>query len=348
MVCETLEAKVVELSNKINPLEDEVKLLREDNDKLRNKEAEHLELSMQPNTKNKIIEHKLPLNIKKYGHRNAESNVTVVTMFHKFSKSKHSLSEYELWVSNFFSSVRCPIAIFIDRESFNFVNNLSHIHKLNITFFITNSVWDIIEMLEEKRDKKYIQNYKTIQNSLDPEKSIHNPSLYAAWNAKHFMCKFASDLNLFKSDFFIYTDIGAWRNSIYPNWPDVNFVNKVKLDLQDRILYGQINKKEMIDDNPRIDSIEGTFFAGSKKAIDQAHDAFYKIHDEWFDMNMFVGKDQTIMNVITFKRYSHLVKRLMSWSAVCKKYYDVWFFYQAFFASQDQFQCENDKLSLIK
>ncbi|CAF0978277.1 unnamed protein product, partial [Brachionus calyciflorus] len=44
MECETLEAKVVELSNKIGHLEDEAKLLREDNDKLRNKEAEHLEL----------------------------------------------------------------------------------------------------------------------------------------------------------------------------------------------------------------------------------------------------------------------------------------------------------------
>ncbi|CAF1063609.1 unnamed protein product, partial [Brachionus calyciflorus] len=44
MECVTLEARVVELSNKIGPLEDEVKLLKDDNDKLRNKEAEHLEL----------------------------------------------------------------------------------------------------------------------------------------------------------------------------------------------------------------------------------------------------------------------------------------------------------------
>ena len=42
--CEKLEAKLVELHNKIGPLEDEVKLLREENSKLRDKEAERLEL----------------------------------------------------------------------------------------------------------------------------------------------------------------------------------------------------------------------------------------------------------------------------------------------------------------
>ena len=54
------------------------------------------------------------------------------------------------------------------------------------------------------------------------------------------MLKKAIEANTYNSQFFIYTDAGAWREKVYPNWPDVDFVKQVSDEIKDLPLFGQV------------------------------------------------------------------------------------------------------------
>ncbi|RMZ94633.1 Proteophosphoglycan 5 [Brachionus plicatilis] len=193
--------------------------------------------------------------------------------------------------------------------------------NLSATFYVTKDVWALMKMLEKSRNREYIERYKTKQYQIDPEKRKHSPELYAVWNIKHFMGKLVSQMNPYNSDFFIYTDIGGWRSKKFSNWPYVDFAKNVSLYLNDTCLYNQVYSG----------SIGGGFIAGSRAAFDQVSSKFYEIHDKWFDKDIFVGKDQNIMNSLAFREYPKFVMRLRTWGHACLKSYTRWFFYEWFF-----------------
>lgn len=201
--------------------------------------------------------------------------------------------------------------------------------------------------LETKRNKQYVDNYKTKQPLLDPERIIHSPELYAVWNIKHYLIEKISNLNPFKSKFFIYSDSGAWRRSVFSDWPDENFVRNLAIKLNDRMLYGQVGFKNRIKLNTSANLIQGTFFAGSQKAIKLASGTFYELHDKWLEHGKFVGKDQSILNEMVFIRAEDSVARLRTIRLNCSKIYNAWFFYQLYFAKSNVYFCSEAKFSLI-
>lgn len=150
------------------------------------------------------------------------------------------------------------------------------------------------------------------------------------------MCKLATNLNPYKSEYFIYTDIGAWRIKQFSNWPNEEFVKSLRSYINDFGLYGQIYRVKNIKEM-RVSSryMEGGFIADTSTAFDNLCNAFYDIYDDWFKKKLFVGKDQGIINQLVFKNYTHLAKRLRTWGYTCFKRYDRWFFYQMqiFFAN---------------
>ena len=197
--------------------------------------------------------------------------------------------------------------------------------------------------LEIERNKNYTFHYKFNQHALDPEKHIHNPNLYAIWNLKFYLLNISATLNFYNSSFFIYTDSGSWRDGVFSNWPDIEVVKKVHKKLGDRFLSGQVGEFTNINSN----SIQAGFFAGSKKAINEYTNEYYRVHDEMLNNSKFVGKEQTIMNEICFKTRKDLVARLKTYNIRCSKGYDIWFFYQYFFASNDQYICEERENLII-
>jgi hypothetical protein len=71
------------------------------------------------------------------------------------------------------------------------------------------------------------------------------------------------------------------------------------------MLFSQIN---YVNDSKGFDinrdSIEGTFYAGSKKALKYYAKLLYEIHDDrLFNQKLFIGKDQTMMNHIAYKTF---------------------------------------------
>jgi hypothetical protein len=230
-----------------------------------------------------------------------------------------------------------PLVIFTDNKSVDYINQERKNRSSSTKIIIYESIWDVLKELGEKRGISYIDNYLNVQNSLDPEKKIHNPFLYAIWNLKCYLVKKVVVDNPFQSKFFIYTDAGAWRSWVIPKWPDNEFIQALNQKLEDRILFGQMNNSFDTNDYISYSSIiQGTFFAGSSKAMDIFFYKFWRIHDELFKKNQFIGKDQTIMKMIAFETSDQSVVRLKNWEPKCNTRYDPWFFYQLYFSKNYQ------------
>jgi hypothetical protein len=181
------------------------------------------------------------------------------------------------------------------------------------------------------------------QNELDVEKRRHNSNLYAVWNLKSFICHKIAQENPFNSSFFIYTDAGAFRDIVLPGWPDQSFItNSIQKVLGDRVLFGQVANFKVF--NEWRDVIEGGFFAGSSQALSDFYRNFFFIHDERFEQGLFVGKDQTIMNLLAFKYFNRTVVRLNAWSCGANP----WFFYQFYFhQASSNMPCLKDRLGFL-
>jgi hypothetical protein len=158
-------------------------------------------------------------------------------------------------------------------------------------------------------------------------------------------------LNPFDSQFFIYTDTGAWRLGKLGQWPDQAFVRELVAYLDDRMLFGQVKEVEKGVFNPKRDIIEGTFFAGSSKALRIYAKAFYDLHDKWLDQGMFVGKDQSMINELVFRepQMKNQSVRLTAWRLpMCTQFdqnqkFDEWFVYQRFLAKQIFYNCDYEE-----
>jgi len=284
----------------------------------------------------------------KYRNTNLSvKSTSVISVYFEFEKSKHSKEEYQKWLRNMLTSVEeAPLVIFTDRKSVNTINQTRSIQLENTFIYVYESIWDVLKELGEKRKINYVENYSNFQNSLDPEKNIHNPSLYAIWNLKSYFVQKVVELNPFKSSFFIYTDAGAWRKKRIPNWPDNQFINKLKAKLNDCVIFGQMAQNY---DPTRYESyssvIQGTFFAGSARAMQMFYNEFWRVHDKLLRENKFVGKDQTLMKILSFENIQFCNVRLKNWEAECKESYDPWFFYQIYFS--ENYECSNNRFSLL-
>jgi hypothetical protein len=283
--------------------------------------------------------------IAEYSQNNDSNNfyVTAVSMYFSLDKSKHSQSEYDTWIQNFMKSVETSLALFCDRKSLDKLR----MYRGNkpVKFYVYENIWNIMRVLEVYRNMSYADNYKNKQLDLDREKNIHNPNLYAIWNLKTFILKLVADENPFKSEYFIYTDAGAWRQRVFENWPDENFIYRLIRFQQNRILFGQIS--DNLKETERNSIIEGGFFSGNKVAVDTLYKNYYTIHDKRLKEGLFVGNDQILMNILAFKEFNETVVKLRTWDIKCKMSYDQWFFYQYFFAQKQDFKCLNNKFSLL-
>lgn len=123
--------------------------------------------------------------------------------------------------------------------------------------FIIDSIWDVLARLESSRNRKYISIYQQKQHALDRERSIHGVGLYAIWNLKIYMINEVARLNPYKSEFFLFTDAGAWRFQQFEKWPDVQFTRLLASRLDNRILFGQVAEYDARKYGAEKDIIQG-------------------------------------------------------------------------------------------
>ena len=283
-----------------------------------------------------------------------QAAITVVSIYFAFNKSKHGLDFYNSWTKNMMASVsHVPLIMFCDKTSLpTFIETraaaLSTGQKPRTTFYVYDSVWSLLKELEMVRNKSYMDNYQSYQYTLEHE-MYHTTNLYAVWNLKAYAASRAARENKYKSKFFLYTDAGAFRGETISRWPNVHVVRQVAKKIDDYPLFGQVNF--LVNNYPWDDLIQGTWFAGTARALADFERAYYTVHDKRIDDGLFVGKEQALMNLVVFgddetrtKRYINST-RLKLWEL--KECYDEWFVYQLYFAGDSYYNCGRDRLSLI-
>ena len=167
---------------------------------------------------------------------------------------------------------------------------------------------------------------------------------------KSFIVNTIAAENPYESSVFVYSDAGAWRHGVLPEWPNKDVTLLIGKQLKNKILFAQITNSENIqlsESFPSVDLIEGGFFMGSQKAVNEFEENFWAVHDVRFDQGLFVGKDQHIMNWLAFKEKPTQIARLKTWLHQCEHSVDVWFFYQNFLASDHIYKCWKPRQNLI-
>jgi len=165
---------------------------------------------------------------------------------------------------------------------------------------------------------------------------------------KSFITNKIAKVNPFGSSVFIYTDAGAWRDKPLLNWPNAKQVAAVSGLIKDKILFGQISNwySEDSQNFPQCDIIEGGFFMGTAKALDNFENRFWHLHDQRLKQGLFVGKDQTKMNLLVFNSTMKMsIARLKTWDVGCTV--DMWFFYQYYLADDHFYECKQPREQLL-
>lgn len=266
------------------------------------------------------------------------NDLTIVTIYFKLNHSKFSDDAYKEWARNFFSSANnCPLIIFTDPGSADFLAGLARQTPNAKTIFLISDIWQVMKQLETER--AHTLNYRALyegeQFEKDPEKALHSPELYAIWNSKAYLVSKAIEHNIYRSKYYMYTDIGAFRYRPYSEWPDYEFTLLTLRNLNHRVLFGKMNREPTGPIlSSKTDFVQGGFFAGSQQALARYALKFYEIHDEHLTKGVFVGKDQTIMNIFSVMLHPEL--SCLLWEPhlddKCIRNFGIWFFYQFYFA----------------
>ena len=148
---------------------------------------------------------------------------------------------------------------------------------------------------------------------IDPEYKYHNIELYKIWNEKfNFVYKSLLN-NPFNSEYFMWSDIGCFRNRLgwndfnpsimnSGNWPCFESMEKYKGKIN--IVNAGLNYDEYKLDNdnfsiPEINKMKsnvvGTQFFGDKNIMIKWTKLFYELMGKYINKNIFAGKDQNIM-----------------------------------------------------
>eukprot|EP01084_Bolivina_argentea_P320631 556353_1 len=254
--------------------------------------------------------------------------ITIVTAFFQIGeKSKNTMKQYEEWIPDFLNRVKCPIVIFTNVQ--DYISQQIH-NEQYPTLIVNLSLSDLFVY------KKYYSTYQK-HHEIDPEFEHHSPELYVIWTSKaHFLYRVSNILNPFNSTYFFWVDVGSFRvhdhhpSAIVLNssWPDYNRVLYAFSECRpdDKcIILGLVNKfdlkKELRSMKPKRvtercplfkDHVQGGIIAGTSEAIHWYYKEYFMTHDAWIRENIFVGKEQNVMNAVVLRNSQQHVLLLNS------------------------------------
>jgi len=153
-----------------------------------------------------------------------QPKILLVAAYFPLPKSKHSADDYNYWLREFLGPITTDIYFFTTPEHEEKIRD-SRGHGLPIVIDTTYSTAFDVPPL-----KGFKENYTAMYN-LDREKNIHNPELYAIWNAKPFLLE-AGLKNMARHgktyDYAFWNDAGSIRGRhVYKDWPDPARVERV-------------------------------------------------------------------------------------------------------------------------
>jgi len=257
---------------------------------------------------------------------------TIVTCFYKTNTKKHTIEEYEKWMSNMLCSIETPMAIFCEEE---FKEKLETLRGNKSTQIYIVPFWKLRMM-----QKKY-KDYWERDFQRDTENRYHSYELYVLWNEKTNFVNAVVNMNPFNTEFYCWCDIGLFREkettSLYKNWPKIQSTiihDKIYLLNVFPFKEGELNilSNGLTKRFDRIDRVGGGVILGHKNVWERWTEVFYSVLDKYLQNSYFSGKDQSIMITIC-ALYPELVKLIQP----TNEYYRLkgrdgaWFYLRDFF-----------------
>ena len=236
--------------------------------------------------------------------------ITVVSCYYMI-KSKHSHRYYQNWIKNFFKTFSGNIVMFTNEETHSLLKEMVDYPDDKIKYIIK----DLYETdICEKYDTAFWENQYKIDN---PKKhGGRTKECYIIWNSKFNFLKEAIELNPFKSDKFVWNDIGSLRKrkdiSNYPNYQKVDSEKLTIVCLNDRF------NKEYYQGEIHL---SGAIFGGGKEILLELGKLFYQVFDDYLSNGKFIGCDQQMLSTLYYRNKDkfNLVK-----SSDWFRLYDLW------------------------
>ncbi|KAJ7758556.1 hypothetical protein DFH07DRAFT_741680 [Mycena maculata] len=237
------------------------------------------------------------------------ANILLVTSFFPLSKSKHTMREYENWLTRFLEPIATDIYFYAPAEMESLIRKCRG--DLPIIINTTYTTPFDIPPLDGARNVYYKMQAQ------DRERARHSPELYAVWAAKpYFLDEAVQSLARVGKvyDYAFWNDAGSFRfPHKYTNWPSPARVRSIweegsalSGEKAEDLLFFPIaglphpSMKYWVQDHGPVDTefSEGSFFGGSPRTVAWWRRTYYAYHDHYLHLGQFVGKDQTLINAI--------------------------------------------------
>lgn len=250
---------------------------------------------------------------------------TIVTAYFQLPTAKKPHAQYLEWMQNMLK-IQTPMIIFSDVESKSVIQQFRGILP---THYITMGFEDFYTY---RYDLEFCEH-----QLLDHEIGIgHGAQLYMIWNEKSHFLKLAAEKNPFGAEYFLWVDIGCFRepNLHYLQWPNPEKVVFLEPDKMLMVQVYPFQEKELSLKNTTLESIPsfqftnrigGTMFGGRKGAIEKWHTEYYQMLEYFIRIGRFIGKDQSIMNSVYLWK-PNLVQLISQWRFPRHGMVSEWFF----------------------
>ena len=248
---------------------------------------------------------------------------TIVSCYYKLNTSKHSHSNYDIWIKNLLLNIKANIVIFTSLSDQPYLNEIA----------TRNSELQCTIVVKELDDLEIYKKYPAIwenQEMLDPNKKCgRGRGCYMLWNSKFHFMKEAIDMNIYDSEYFIWNDIGNVRdNRIIPlltTYPQTARISKDKLDIVLLQLFDALQEFYFNEVH-----FSGSMFGGHKDTILKINDLYYNCFNHYVENNKFIGCDQQIISSLCVKN-----RNLFNPVFPINYQVDPWFYLYQYYAVKD-------------
>ena len=235
---------------------------------------------------------------------NARCTSTIVTAYYVLPMSKHKVEEYQQWLPNLLSLKACMVV---------YHEGSINISSRPFTRWRIQSLEDIMKASPFAQSLSPPRNlFWKYQNAVDPERSIHRDyRLYWLWTLKTTLLTNTIQENPFNTRHFFWVDAGCQRYAQHTGrwlWnPQVP---------PDKMVFAEANLRPPGAISPYKDHISGAIFGGDATAVLRFHSAYVALWWNMSEQDLFVGKDQTLYNMLCYNQTDdpcHLVQAPYLW-----------------------------------
>eukprot|EP01084_Bolivina_argentea_P102724 184013_1 len=275
-----------------------------------------------------------------------ENLITLITGYWRIDDHYHPLQTYQKYMSHWVPYISTPMVI-LTNDKF-FINYVLQ-HRFNNYNTSNNTILIYISAQQLFTFTKYYSTYILHKETLNI--STWNPLLAVIYNAKFGLLYNLSIWNPFNSKYFGWIDIGAFRRHydklfILPNnsktarlWPSHTIIRQTFSKCAHCVLFAM----------PKINVIQAGFFIGTRKAIEWLNIEFYKTHDLFIEHNIYVNKEENIMqmmvgNDIILNTSRILLLNSIGSSTHCNWWH--WMYFQLYFS--DSNACITQRMQCVK